>query len=133
MNEIDSEEVEQVNKFNELCVYKKKNLKLGEMFSLEEKLVNKNRSSRWLSFIKELWKCSGLFSKISPQGLLLTELDYDFLVKKFAKVVFDKVFFSVERIIFEGSDYKVISLASKFLKFNIFKIYLTSYKIRYSE
>ena len=86
--------------------------------SPKDKADCKERSALWLSFIRALWTNSGLFSLKSPVGILLTELQYDTLVAKFTKVVFEKIFFSVSRMLINGTDLQVITSESKYyLKF----------------
>jgi len=132
--EIDIESIEKLKKFILITTVRRKSCSFGQTMSPKDKADCKERSALWLSFIRALWTNSGLFSLKSPVGILLTELQYDTLVAKFTKVVFEKIFFSVSRMLINGSDLQVITSESKYyLKFiyyikkNNLSYYLFSY------
>jgi hypothetical protein len=116
---MDAEAIELENKttveeFYALVEYKRLSLSKGVTMPLEDKSKTKNRSKDWLGFLKALWNCSGLFNLQSPTLILVTDYPYDTLVTKFSRYIFEKIFKSVEFIMFEGEKYPVITLARKF-------------------
>ena len=83
--------------------------------SLEEKEAAKSRSDKWLACVRALWGNSGLFHMQQPQLVLMTEYIYETLITKFAIVIFEHIFHSVESISFEEKMHTVITKESNFL------------------
>jgi hypothetical protein len=104
-----------VEDFYKLVTFKRPSLIKGSKMPSSDRALSKSRSDDWLKFIKGLWNCSGLFHVKSPKFIQLTEYSYDTLVAKFSKYIFEKIFKSIENVIFEGVAYPVITLERKYI------------------
>jgi hypothetical protein len=121
----DIEEYEHIVQiFVEIINAKRPNMKSGEKMSLENKTLANSRSDNWLSFIRSAWMNSGFFDKENPTtNSCCRGIDPQIIITDFSKFIFEKVFYSQEKITFqkEGSvsTYDIISPKGNY----IFSIY----------
>lgn len=114
MDDFEPQYLTKIVKFSAITTVKRKSLGPGEVMDAQDKADSKDRKNLWLSPIKALWYNSGLFHLQAPVHIALTEMLYETLVAKFAKLIFEEIFYSVSRIVYNGSELNVISLESKY-------------------